>query len=388
MNTPTVLKGITWDHSRALPPLVATAQRFGETHPGIQIEWRKRTLHEFGHQNVKDLARDYDLIIIDHPWAGFAVEEGILHNLRPLLPAAFLDELRTHSVGPSFPSYEYRDTLIALPIDGATPAASYRPDLLARAGHPVPQTWDDVLTLAKKGLVILPGFHVDQLLNFVGLCVSLGGEAFVSTEQWIDRPSAALALEMMRELVSHVPTSLDTFNPIRVYEELSAGEQFGYCPFAYTYSNYARRGFAAHRLTFTDLVAIPGHGNFRSVLGGTGIAISRRCADPGPALEYARYIAGAECQSTIYVENGGQPAHRLAWLDEEANRLTGDFFRGTLRSMDEAYVRPRDNGSLAFQEAAGVPLVRYFRQGGDPTALFDEMDAIYRQSRVSPRPAA
>jgi len=363
---------------------VATAQRFEETHPNIRIEWRKRTLHEFGHQNVKDLARDYDLIVIDHPWAGFALDENVIHDLRPLVPQLFLDDLRANSVGPSFCSYEFRESLIALPIDGATPAASYRPDLLDRASATVPQTWNDVLALARRGLVALPGFHVDQLLNFIGLCVSLGGCVFESSEQWVDRATGRRALEMMRELVVHVPIVVDTWNPIRVYEELASGERFAYCPFAYTYSNYARRGFARHRLAFTDLVAIPGHGNFRSVLGGTGIAISRRCQEMEIALDYSQFVASADCQRTLYVENGGQPAHRQAWLDDDANRIAGNFFRFTLRSMDEAYVRPRYTGALSFQESAGVPLVKFYREGGSANALLDVMDELYRQSQKIP----
>jgi multiple sugar transport system substrate-binding protein len=49
MSSSVQLTGIAWDHSRAFPPLVATAQRYEETHPGIRIDWQKRTLDEFGH---------------------------------------------------------------------------------------------------------------------------------------------------------------------------------------------------------------------------------------------------------------------------------------------------------------------------------------------------
>ena len=60
----TVLKGITWDHSRALPPLVATAQRYEELHLEVRIIWEKRTLDEFGHKPIDELAEEYDLIDI------------------------------------------------------------------------------------------------------------------------------------------------------------------------------------------------------------------------------------------------------------------------------------------------------------------------------------
>jgi hypothetical protein len=42
------LKGITWNHSRGLLPMVATAQRFSELYPNVNITWEKRSLQQFG----------------------------------------------------------------------------------------------------------------------------------------------------------------------------------------------------------------------------------------------------------------------------------------------------------------------------------------------------
>src|ERR1700684_2757859 len=99
------LTGIAWDHSRALPPLVATAQRYEETHRGIRIHWQKRTLDEFGHASVDVLARQFDLIIIDHPWAGFCFEKNLVCDLKQHVPSAVLDDLKENSVGQAFNSY-------------------------------------------------------------------------------------------------------------------------------------------------------------------------------------------------------------------------------------------------------------------------------------------
>ena len=93
MSQPVQLTGIAWDHSRAFPPLVATAQRYEETHPGVRIRWEKRTLDEFGHTPIDQLAPKFDLIVIDHPWAGFAFEKNLVHDLKPLLSPATLNEL-------------------------------------------------------------------------------------------------------------------------------------------------------------------------------------------------------------------------------------------------------------------------------------------------------
>jgi multiple sugar transport system substrate-binding protein len=100
----------------------------------------------------------------------------------------------------------------------------------------------------------------------------------------------------------------------------------------------------------------------RSTLGGTGLAISLKCQHRELAVEYARYVASATCQRTLYTEVGGQPGHRAAWLDAGTNQLTNHYFRDTLPALDRAYVRPRYDGYLHFQDAAG-PVVRQALQG-------------------------
>jgi len=140
MSRPVRLAGIAWDHSRAFPPLVATAQRYEEIRPGVRIRWEKRSLDEFGHTPIDQLASRFDLIVIDHPWAGFAFEKNLVHDLKSLLSPAVLDDCARNSIGASFESYCYDGRLLALPIDAAAPAPSYRNDLLEKAGVSVPAT--------------------------------------------------------------------------------------------------------------------------------------------------------------------------------------------------------------------------------------------------------
>ena len=118
----------------------------------------------------------------------------------------------------------------------------------------------------------------------------------------------------------------------------------------------------------------------RATLGGTGLGVSARCPHPGVALDYATQVAGVALQRTLYVENGGQPAHRAAWLDAEVNRRTGGFFSNTLATLDEAWVRPRHDGYLAFQDRGGI-LVRDFLLGQlDTRATLAALDAAWRDS--------
>jgi len=360
--------------------LVAAGQRFEELHPGISIHWEKRSLHEFGHAGLAPLCREYDLLVIDHPMLGAAIKAGLFRDLRPLLPPEWVESLRANSVGLSFPSYELEGQLLAVPIDAATPTASYRPDLFDQRGADLPRTWAEVLDLTRLGQVVMPGFHADVFLNFLALCASRGSALPASPEHLIERESALRALEEMRELACLMPAAIYDWNPIAIYEILAARDDFSYCPFAYCYSNYARPGYAAHVVRFANTVKLPEGQPLRTVLGGTGLAISAECRNVNAALDYLQYVAGEECQRTLYGLSGGQPAHRQAWLDETLNRVSNGFFRDTLPCLDAAVMRPRYDGYIGLQGNAGHSIVSFLKGGGFAQSVLAAIDTLYQQS--------
>ena len=63
----TVLNGMTWDHPRGYAPLVEGSRRWKEL-SGVEIHWDRRSLQDFEAFPVAELARQYDLMIIDHRW--------------------------------------------------------------------------------------------------------------------------------------------------------------------------------------------------------------------------------------------------------------------------------------------------------------------------------
>ncbi|MEL7234508.1 MAG: ABC transporter substrate-binding protein, partial [Chloroflexota bacterium] len=313
MTEKTVLRGITWNHSRGFVSVVATAQRYHEMHPNVEIHWDKRSLQAFADAPIADLAEKYDMLVIDHPWAGFAAASGILLPLQEHLSAAFMADQAANSVGKSHESYIFDGNQCALAIDAATPVSAHRPDLLARYDLDVPQTWDDLLELARKGRVIVPGIPIDTLMNWYMLCSTLGEPPFAETEWRVSDDTALQALEMLRELTNLCPPEIFDRNPIKTYDTLSSSDDYVYCPFAYGYSNYSRRGYSDAVLMFGDLVEIGDGGRGQSTLGGTGLAISSKCDALDVATDYAMFTASPRIQQTIFAESGGQPGHRSAW---------------------------------------------------------------------------
>lgn len=374
-----ILNGITWSHSRGYISIAATSQRFSELHINIEIRWEKRSLQEFADAPIENLAERYDLLIIDHPWAGFAAETGILLPLEKHLSREYLEDQSKNSVGASHQSYNFDGFQSALAIDAAAPIAVYRPDYFEKKEKQLPKTWEDVIRLAKEGVVVYAGIPINLLMDFYMFCAT-ASENFFMTDRIVEDEIGIMVLEQMRELAGYCPKAMFDWDPIKVHEILAGDEGLYYCPFAYGYTNYSRRGYAKYLLKAADVVKYNGK-MLKTVLGGTGLAVSSKCNHIREAVAFAEYAASPEIQKTLYFDNGGQPGHRAAWIDDETNRRSLNFFKDTLKTLDNSYLRPRYNGYLYFQDHAGDIVRDYIMHGGNPRDALMKLNKLYHGSR-------
>ncbi len=375
------LKGITWGHTRGYTPMTATAQRFEELNPDVRISWNKRSLQAFADEPIDQLAEKYDLLVIDHPWAGFAAKTGVIEPLNDWLSTEFLQDQADNSVGHSHESYGYNGKQWALAIDAATPVASSRMDLLEEMGLGIPQTWSDLLSLAKNGKVAVPSIPQDTLMNFYMLCSTMGEDPCVNDTHIVSENIGIKALNMLRELSVELNKSCFDWNPIQVYEAMTLTDEFAYCPFAYGYSNYAKPNYARKLLKFSDMVSLEGTDRCRSTLGGTGLAISARSKHKEIAAKYAEYVGNPDMQKGFFIEFGGQPGHRVAWEAAEGNAQTDNYFTDTRPALERAFLRPRYHGHMYFQDNAGAPIRDYLMNGGNEASLLNKLNDIYVQSK-------
>lgn len=369
-----VLKGITWNHSRGFVSVVATSQRFSELFPNVEIKWEKRSLQEFADAHIGKLVDEYDLLVIDHPWSGFAKEQGVLQNLNTLLPLDYLKNQASNSVGRSFESYNFGDFLCALPIDAATPIATYRSDLLTH----IPKTFDEVLELAKSGRVLVPAIPIDSLMNFFMLYATQGGVIGASAENPFEPEIAKEALTSLKQLTDLCPKEIFQMNPIKVYEKLTSSDDFVYCPFAYGYSAYSVAGYAKNLLNTTSLVSFKNKA-LKSTLGGTGMAISAKTDKLEIATKYLKFTCSPEVQKSIYSYAGGQPGHRAAWVDDNLNSFANDFYKNTLSDLDNSFLRPRFSGYLDFQDEGGLPVHNFLKGELNINACIAELNRLFKK---------
>jgi len=373
------LKGITWNHTRGLLPMVATAQRFSELHPGIEISWEKRSLQDFADSSIASLAERFDLLVIDHPWTGFGAQTKAILPISDFLSKEYIQDQEKNTVGKSYESYVFSNKLWALPIDAATPVAAARKDILEQMGETVPQTHDELVALAKKGKVAFAGIPIDVLMSFYMYCCSLGEAPFQSNNEVVSITTGTKALQLFRSLAVLIDPANFNRNPIQVYEAMVNSNEIAYCPFAYGYSNYSRIGYSNKLLHFYDLVHLNEQPMISS-LGGTGLAVSSSSQHIQEAIQYAEFACSPTIQQTIYAYNGGQPGHLQAWKNERINQLTHDYFKNTLPSLQRAFLRPRYDGHMYFQDHAGDVVRDYLMKGGDEKAVLEALNALYLKS--------
>jgi multiple sugar transport system substrate-binding protein len=371
------LRGMTWSHPRGYDPMVATAAEW-QRQTGIEIAWDKRSLQDFESFPVEELARQYDLIVIDHPHVGQVTAEKCLLPLDVTGREAERTALAAGSVGRSFPSYNWDGRQWALPIDAATQVQAYRPDLVDRPA----ESWAEVVALARAGQLVLPMLPPHSLMTFFTLAANLGSPCASDGGTLIDAKAGAEVVGRLAELTALIAPSNFAMDPIAASEAMARSDAaVAVMPYGYGYVNYALDGFRPRRLVFADIPAAGDLGPAGTVLGGTGIAVSAFSAQPEAAIDYAYWVASAEVQKGLYAASGGQPGHAAAWEDDAVNAATHDFYRSTRATLESAWVRPRHDCYMDFQAAGSQRLNTGLLSGEAAGSIVDGLNRMYGESR-------
>jgi multiple sugar transport system substrate-binding protein len=86
-------------------------------------------------------------------------------------------------------------------------------------------------------------------------------------------------------------------------------------------------------------------------------------------------------QAGPYAASNGQPGHSDAWTNDEVNGRTLDFYRNTRATLEGAFVRPRHDGYMAFQQQASELITGGLRNGARHRVLLDKLNELFAQSR-------
>ncbi len=371
------LKGITWDHSRGYDPMIATSKAFAKKHNNkISIEWDKRSLQEFADRPIEQMTEEYDLMVIDYPHVGEVSAKGLLQNFDLENYKDDLNLLKKQSVGFSHQSYNIDGHQWALALDAATQVCCFRDDLITS----LPKSWDELFLFAKNKRVIWPLKPVHAISSFYSIYNNITDDFEPQNKNFVQKDFGIQTLEMMKHISKYLIDECFYMDPIRTAEILSETDDFFYSPYTYGFSNYSREGYRKNVLTYGNVIDLSNKGPHGTHLGGTGIAISNKSKHKELALEYSYWIAGSDCQQTIFYTNGGQPGNSDAWENNLINLETNNFFKNTRLTLDQAWVRPRHNGYMKFQDESGNIINEYLQSNVKAVNVIEKLKLMYAES--------
>jgi multiple sugar transport system substrate-binding protein len=368
------LRGLTWDHPRGYLPLEAFESAGGA--PGVRVTWDRQPLSGFESEPLEGLAQRYDLLIVDHPGLGAAVEAGAVLPIEDVFAVLDLTRWRARSIHPTWESYRLHGLGWALPLDAAAQACLFRPDLLT---GPPPVTWSDVLELAERNGTVLcvAGPHAGLTL------LAMAGDRSHTTLLVHDR--AVAALDLLRAIWRRSDQQAATLDPIGVHELLATSNDLTCCPLVYSYAVYGQGGDSRRRLGWAAAPRLaaddpqPG-----STLGGTGLAVTPRAYGKVLAVtNYVRALLDTATQLNIVSAVGGQPATTAVWASAAVDASWNGHYSATRGTLESAYVRPRFDGWIAFQDELSERVREFLCGDSDPAVAVARIEADYRVGRQS-----
>lgn len=354
----------------------ACTEAWGLLHPEVELSWESRSLTDFGDEPLEEVAHQYDLVMIDHPFCGTAEATGTLVPLDELLDPGLLASLEADSIGASHASYAFHGRQWALATDAACQVAAVRDDLLD--GTPAPATWDEVLALARAqpGQVAVPLAPAQAMCAFLTLCANAGDPAAESPQRLVDSEVGVAAVELLDELYRLGPPAALEWEQPDVLGRLTSGDELVFVPLVFGFVTYARADRVARPCRFLDLPSA-GAGPVGAILGGAGLAVSATSEHPDEAAAFAAFASDPEVQRTIVGPAGGQPGSRTAWNDPALDRASGGFFSGTAATIEQAWVRPRERWWPAFQLEGGRLLNHGLGAAEPRRHLFASLESLY-----------
>ena len=97
-------------------------------------------------------------------------------------------------------------------------------------------------------------------------------------------------------------------------------------------------------------------------------------------MNYSFYVASESCQKDLYYFSGGQPGHKGAWKEKKINQDCNHFFENTLETLEKAWLRPRFDGYMYFQDVGGSIINKYLHYGENELSVIDNLKKEFEKS--------
>ena len=85
-------------------------------------------------------------------------------------------------------------------------------------------------------------------------------------------------------------------------------------------------------------------------------------------------------KKSIFYKSGGQPGNSIAWENQQINDECNGFFTNTRLTLDQAWIRPRHNGYMKFQDESGEIINEYLQSNTNEDIIIDKLKIMYVES--------
>jgi multiple sugar transport system substrate-binding protein len=330
------------------------ARGFEAAHPSVRVELVEGPNATDLRENLYTtalLAGDdaFDLVSMDVTWTPKFARAGWLTPLDDAFPPGETRGLLPEDLAAG----RYGGRLYRIPVRTDAGLLYYRRDLLEQARLAPPDTFDDLLRIARRlqdppdlwGYVWQGAQYEGLVCNYLELLHGGGGFWIdaPTLEIGLDRPPALSALDFLRTC----RIGPDPISPpgVTTYKEEESRRLFqdGRAVFLRSWPYVWRLAQApgspiAGKVGVQPMVHAPGRKG-AGTLGGWGLGVSRFSRHPGLAMDFIRHAVALTSQRELCRDSGYAPALIAAYRDPVL--LAVDPFLETLRELHRgAILRP------------------------------------------------
>jgi len=282
----------------------------------------------------------YDLAMADDPWMPEFCEAGLYANLTEL---GYEEDADFVKASLDIGKYPYAEgDLYALPFAGNVQLLFYNKQVLDDAGFSVPESWEDVLAIAKAvngkdgkvGYVIRGQQGNPIVSDYLPVLWAFGGDVFdQSGNLTIDSQEAKDALKLYMDLLAN-GANYEKNDIVAAVSDGKAAASLGW-PSWYISGESASAEYAAIPSKATAAsTAYP-----TGMIGNWMMGVTANSGNSELAMKFLEYVTSVDVQKAA-AEFGGVPTRTSVFTDSEL-LVKYPYFETILVSTENSVVRPR-----------------------------------------------
>jgi multiple sugar transport system substrate-binding protein len=387
----TTIRFVTWKPNQ---PAVwdKIIRTFEAENPGIRVSREtgphsSTGFHDLLTQKLKNKSPDVDVFFMDVIWPSEFAAAGWAMPLDSYFPQREQDKFLNGTVLAN----TYKGRIYGVPVFIDSGMLYYRKDLLEKYGFKPPETWQEMVSQAKKitsgeaaNNAALNGFS-GQFKQYEGLVCDMmeyilsNGGSIMKPDTGQPEIAAKQAVQAVRfvrdEIIGNIaPEGELTYEEPESLALFIQGKAVFHrnWPYAWEVSNDPARSRVAGKVGIARLPHFPG-GKSYSTLGGWQLAVSSYSKHKDAAWTFIKFLTSRKIQKQLAIKAGFAPTRKALYDDADVLKADPQF-----RSMKDVFVTAYPRPRSPLYPAISNILQRYFS-----SAISDRNSDIEGEARTA-----